>query len=255
LSSIYFEQALRIYRAIGDRQGEDLALGNLGATFHHLGDYDRARTSYEYALQICREIGDRQGEAEILNHLALLSHQVNNGQASCEYSQQALLIARDLGDRSLEAYALTHLGHALAGLGRLTDAADAYWQALRLHQKLDEHNLAMEALAGLARVAQAQGDLAQAQSLVEEILRHLEANTLDGAREPLRVYLTCYRVLCAIPDPRAQVILDTAFSLLQEQAAKITDEDMRSSFMENVPVHREILNEFAVGPTASAASA
>jgi tetratricopeptide (TPR) repeat protein len=256
LSSIYFEQALRIYRAIGDRQGEDLALGNLGAAFHHLGDYDRARTSYEYALQICREIGDRQGEAEILNHLALLSHQVNNDQASCEYSQQALLIARELGDRSLEAHTLTHLGHALASLGHLTEAADAYGQALGLRRKLGEHNLAMEALAGLARVAQTQGDLARAQSLVKEILKHLEANTLDGAREPLRVYLTCYRVLSAVQDPRAQAILDTAFSQLQEQAAKITDEDMRRSFMENVPVHREILNEFASpSPTARAASA
>jgi hypothetical protein len=104
----------------------------------------------------------------------------------------------------------------------------------------------MEPLAGLARACLGQGEVAQAQVHVEEILEHLdlEGNTLDGTDEPFRVYLTCYRVLCANGDPRAEDILDTAHRLLQERASKIDDEELRHSFLENVPYHREIVAEF-----------
>ena len=126
----------------------------------------------------------------------------------------------------------------------------------------------MESLAGLARVSLAQGAhstalrqavvvslsnhqdsssgqaLAQAQTQVEDILSHLETNSLDGTDEPLRVYLTCYRVLKANRDPRAQEILTTAYNLLQKHAGNTTDEEMRRSFLENVLVHRELVREW-----------
>jgi hypothetical protein len=44
--------------------------------------------------------------------------------------------------------------------------------------------------------------------------------------------------------PRAQDILETAHSLLQERAAKISDEEERRSFLENVAAHREIVVEY-----------
>jgi hypothetical protein len=72
-------------------------------------------------------------------------------------------------------------------------------------------------------------------------MSHLETGSLDGTYEPMRVYLTCYRVLEASKDPRAAEVLATAHSLLQERAAKIEDEEMRRSFLENVPAHRELV--------------
>jgi ADP-ribose pyrophosphatase YjhB (NUDIX family) len=56
--------------------------------------------------------------------------------------------------------------------------------------------------------------------------------------------LTCYRVLGADQDPRAEELLKTAHGLLQEQAAKITDEQLRHSFLENVATHRELVQAF-----------
>jgi hypothetical protein len=55
----------------------------------------------------------------------------------------------------------------------------------------------------------------------------------------LRVYLTCYRTFQAAGDSRAAEVLETAHATLQERAAKITDEAIRRSFLENVPCHRE----------------
>jgi hypothetical protein len=50
----------------------------------------------------------------------------------------------------------------------------------------------------------------EAQAHVEEILTALEAHTLDGTDEPLRVYLTCVQVLAAHDDPRAPAALEAA---------------------------------------------
>ena len=99
-------------------------------------------------------------------------------------------------------------------------------------------------MAGLAQVSLIQGDLQQAKDQVEEILNHLETSTLDGTEEPFRIYLICYRVLLADQDPRAETILATSYQKLQERAAKITDDEMRVSFLKNVAAHREIVTEF-----------
>jgi len=56
------------------------------------------------------------------------------------------------------------------------------------------------------------------------------------------VYLTCYRVLHANADARAQDVLGTAYAILQERAANIKDEGMCRSYLENVPYHREIVD-------------
>jgi len=99
---------------------------------------------------------------------------------------------------------------------------------------------ATEAQAGLARVCLAGGDPVRAMGHVEDILAYLESGTLEGTQQPLLVYLSCYRVLQAVDDPRVKKVLDEAYHLLQDIAAKITDEDLRYSFLQNVPAHREI---------------
>jgi hypothetical protein len=128
------------------------------------------------------------------------------------------------------------------GLGHLTKAATSYRQGLDLRTEMGERHLAMESMAGLARVSLAQNDLPLAQSQVEEILVYLETDTLEGTEEPIWIYLTCYRALHANQDPRAEDILTTAYDLLSEWAAKIEDDELRRSYLENVAFHREIMD-------------
>ena len=90
----------------------------------------------------------------------------------------------------------------------------------------------------------ARGDLTQALSHVEEILAHLETASLDGTLEPYRIYLTCYQVLSANQDPRADEILADAYNLILERAENIADESQRRLFLENVVVNREIIKEY-----------
>jgi len=238
---IYLEQALRIFREMGDRQSEGHTLNDLGLFSLCVGDYTRAKACLKQALAIFCKVGDRRGECTALLDRSLLFYYLGDNQAAWEHSQRALLIAQDLGVRSCEGYALTRMGYASEGSGNLEEAEAAYRDALALRQELNQLNRAMEVRAGLVRVSLAQGNLIQAQVQVEEILNHLEDQTLDGTVEPLRVYLTCYHALRANQDPRAEDILETAYNLLQSRAAKTGSEELRRSFLENVRAHREIL--------------
>jgi len=241
----HLEQTLQVFREIGDPWHEGMCLGDLGLLFHHLGDYDRARAHTEQYLTICRKVHDRRGVSDALSDLSLLFHHMGEDEAALEYAQQALQMAQNRGDRSRQGVRLICLGHALAGLARLDEAGDAYGQALALVRELGQPHRSVDALAGLARVAFVQGDLRQAQAHAEEILSWLERGTLGGPLEPFRAHLTCYRVLSAGGDPRAREILERAHRLLQDRAAKISDERERRSYLENVQEHREIVEEYA----------
>ena len=237
----HFERSLIIRRETGERLGEGNVLNNLGNIAHYQGDYSRAKQYYEQSLRIRREIGDRQGESEGLSYLGLLFHHLDRHDVARHYSQQALSIAQELGDHRLQGYALTHLGHAFWGLNDLNEAKKAYRHALDIRRDAGEASRAMEPLAGLALIALCEDDIHTAQAHVEVILAHLQDHTLAGAEEPFRVYLSCYRVLEANEDPRAQTILDQTYTLLQARAAKLTDEASQQSFLENVAAHREIM--------------
>jgi len=245
-----FERRLRTMRETGNRRQEGLSLNSLGTICHRLGDYNGARVHYEQALRIYRETGWLRGEVGTLINLGMLCHQQGDDRAARQYCEQALLVQQRIAGPG-SASALTVLGHALVGLGQLDGAADAYQQALALRRAVGLRYMAMDALAGLAGVWLTRRDLARAHAHVEEILSYLVGRTdrtlssLFGLGEPLRVYLTCYRVLQASGDPRVDDILEEGYRFLQERAAKIGDEEERRSYLENVAANREIVREYA----------
>ncbi|HEX6383387.1 MAG TPA: tetratricopeptide repeat protein [Anaerolineae bacterium] len=241
----YHERALHITHELGDRTSEGQMLLECAINASHQGNYSGARSLYEQCLEICREVSNQQTAGWAMAYLGLLSHHVGDREAAREYSHQALTIAQELDSLPIKAYALTNLGHALAELDHLIGAADIYQQAIAVHRELGQLYLSMEPLAGLARVRLVQQNLAQARAHVDEILKYLEDHTLNGTEEPFRVYLTCYRVLHTVQDSRAPDLLQTAHRLLQERAAKIKDEQLRHSFLENVSAHREIIAAFS----------
>ncbi len=149
------------------------------------------------------------------------------------------------GDGETRSIALIFLGYALAGMERMDDAIEAFDKALTLCDRFEWHHYAVSARAGLARVSLSSGEVADAKAHLRKVLRHIEAYPLlYGTLDPMRVYLTCYRVLLAADDPRATEILNNAYHLLQTWAISIDNEELRLSFLEKVPANREILKEF-----------
>jgi tetratricopeptide (TPR) repeat protein len=240
------EQALAIHRTIGDRRGEAHALTNLASIELNLGNVRAARRGSEQARMLYRAIGDRGGEALSASNLGLILHAMGDGEAARRSCQEALAIRREVGDRRGEGHTLTYLAMTLEGLGELEDASGAYEQALRLRRDIGQEGYAIDDVAGLARVALKEGRLQEALAYVEEALEWIEGHDVESIEYPARVYLAAVDVLTAAGEKeRAEEVLRAAYALMQERAARISDEGTRRAYLENVPPHREIRRRFS----------
>ena len=77
--------------------------------------------------------------------------------------------------------------------------------------------------------------------LAEDIVQ--SRHTLQGARDPTQIYLTAYRALQALDDPRADALLKQGYAHLQACADCISDAALRRQFLENVAPHRALAEE------------
>ena len=159
--------------------------------------------------------------------------------------QEAIQVGQTLNNPSHQAQGLLLLGHAHSGLQQWQAAEQSYQQANTIYQKLGNVAVAAEARAGLAWLALTQGEPSRAAALVEELLPLLQSDTAIGLDEPFFIYLTCYRILAALQDPRAHAILSIGHDHLQRYACHIHDEAVRRSFLENVTVHRDLKVHYA----------
>ena len=242
LAQPHFEQAFMIAREIGDRRIEAATLLNLAEAARLQGDYATARTRQSEAIELSEEIGDLATAIFARVNLALVAHNLGDNEGARSHGHAASAQMHAAGDRFGEALALTNLGHAEAALGRADEAGAAYIAARDLFHEIGMHHAASEPIAGQARVALASGDLPAALRCVDSIMAYLESGgTTEGTDEPLRVHLTCYRVLDAAHDVRAGAALETAWQTLQQKAARLTDEGARRMYLDNVPYHREIV--------------
>ncbi|MFN2198777.1 MAG: ATP-binding protein [Anaerolineales bacterium] len=236
------ELFLEIAREIGDREREITALNNLGAARTAMGDYPAAHAHFSQIITLAGELGDRKAISTALVNLAWVAASSSAWESAVEYSQQGIAMKKEWKQVEAAAEGLVWLGHAWLGLGQPKKAAAAYRESLEIRTALDQPNLAVEAVAGLARVALARQDIASAMQHTAQLMEVLAADPkLSGGWEPLRVYLTCWQVLHAAADPRADQILANAITLLQEQAARLPAGPDRQRFLENIPWHREIL--------------
>ncbi|MDW8167796.1 MAG: tetratricopeptide repeat protein [Acidobacteriota bacterium] len=65
----YLNQALPIFRAVGNQAGEATTLTGIGRVYAALGERQKALEYYNQALAIHRAVGDRVMEATTLNNI------------------------------------------------------------------------------------------------------------------------------------------------------------------------------------------
>jgi tetratricopeptide (TPR) repeat protein len=171
----YYEQALEIAHEIGDRRGEGNALGNLGNAYADLGEVRRAIETFEAALEIAREIGDRRGEGNHLGNLGSAYYRLGEVRRAIECHEAALEISRETGDRGGEGTDLGSLGIAYAALGEVQRAIKYYEQALEIARGIGDRR----------REEAWQGNLGLAYAALGEVRQAIEYHeqALEIARE------------------------------------------------------------------------
>ncbi len=186
LAEDYYEQALKIYRDIGDRLGEAYILKAIGDVLQFLNRSSEALEKYEQALAFSRETGSRLGEAYTLKAIGDVLQFLNRRSEALEKYEQTLGFYRDVGDRLGEANTLRAIGHVLRFLNRRSEALEKYEQALAFYRDIGNRLGEAYTLKAIGDVLQFLNRRSEALEKYEQVLafyrdlgsRLGEANTL-----------------------------------------------------------------------------
>ncbi|MEG5233159.1 tetratricopeptide repeat protein [Microcoleus sp. AT9b-C3] len=183
-----FEEALKLFRAVGDRSGEANTLTWLGGIYSELGEQQKALEYYSQSLPLFRATGDRGGEATTLNNIGLVYSDLGEKQKALEYYSQSLPLRRAVGDRSGEAATLSNIGNVYSDLGEKQKALEYYSQSLPLRRATGDRRGEATTLSNIGAVYDGLGEKQKALEYYSQSLplsqavgdRSLEASILNN---------------------------------------------------------------------------
>jgi tetratricopeptide (TPR) repeat protein len=170
----YYSQSLSLFRAVGDRSGEAVSLYNIGGTYAELGENQKALEYYSQSLPLYREVGDRGGEASTLNNIGLVYSEFGEKQKALEYYSQSLPLFRAVGDRGGEAGILNNIGSVYDRLGEQQKALEYYSQSLPLRRAIGDRGGEASTLYSMAYVKRDQNNLTEALKNIEDSIKIIE---------------------------------------------------------------------------------
>ena len=132
----FFNQALPLRRAVGDRGGEATTLNNIGLVYDSLGEKQKALEYYNQALPLTRAVGDRGGQAGTLNNIGAVYNSLGEKQKALEFFNQALPLFRAVGDRGGEATTLSNVAFLQRSQGNLKAALTLMDSAITIVEDL-----------------------------------------------------------------------------------------------------------------------
>ncbi len=167
-AQMQFEEALALFRELGDQRGIAAALNNLGIAAYYQSDYRTARRLFEESLALRRETGDKQGIASSLSSLGAAAQAQGDYRASQALYEEALALFRQTGDKRLIANALHNLGSLAQSLSDYAGGRALFEESLAIRRELGDKAGIATSLLNLGSVTFDQSDYTAARTLFEE---------------------------------------------------------------------------------------
>jgi len=131
-----YQEALPLYRAVGDKAREALTVNNIGLAYDDLGETQKALDYYNQSLPLSRAVSDKATEAVILSNIGAVYDALGERQKALEYYNQSLPLFRGVDNKAGQARTLNNIGLVYSALGEKQKALDSYNQSLLLKRTL-----------------------------------------------------------------------------------------------------------------------
>lgn len=139
----YYQEALRLYKDIGDERGEAEILGGLGLIFSK-SDLQKSMSYYVQALEIREKVDDRQLTGNSLNSIAVVYRNSGDFSQAIPYFDRAEMIRAEIGDlsnlrrtQSLKADTYLSLAEEQNNSGRYTESLQNLEKAMEIEKNLN----------------------------------------------------------------------------------------------------------------------
>ena len=164
----WFEKALGLERADGDKWPVAATLLNLGILAYDLGESVAARARFEEALSVFSLARHERGMAATLNNLGLVEMSEGRLAAARARFEESSSLLRALGDELAVETARLNLASILTDEGRTKEARTEAAAALAAMRRAGDRPGVAEALVTSGHVALASGDPAGAHAFLAE---------------------------------------------------------------------------------------
>src|SRR5919202_1447934 len=145
-----FEESLGLFHGVGDRWGRTLTLNCLGAALGEQGEHERATGLIEEARRYDTQAGDRHGMADSCRLLGLTRLRQGDQVGAAPLIEESLALFRALGHREGTAIALRALARAALEQGVDGPARELAQESVQLAEELGDMEGVAECLAMLA---------------------------------------------------------------------------------------------------------
>ncbi len=174
------EEALELWRRLGDRGREAMVLVRSGQIRGELRQRKEQIRNYEEALRVLRD--QALGAQQIFAWLELGTARNENAEPAAALAafEEALRLARDVEDQMEEATALNNIALLVEFEGRMQEALDLFRQVFALYEEAGRHDWAAVALRNLGFVQILAGQFEDAGDTLDRALRYQAPDDVRG---------------------------------------------------------------------------
>lgn len=203
------------------RSGVARALDLLGEIATEIGDYHAAPPRFQEALQIYRDLGERRGEADMLLQLGWAAMRIGDYDQADKLLNESLPIFEELGESSLVALALGGLGELSIRQGNLERALELLERSLALRRALGDRWGIAGALGSLGWEAMLARDFDRMRDLLETSLEiRMEIGDQGGIAWCLeKLAFAAFRESNSLPASYRRPALERSVKILAGAAA------------------------------------
>jgi tetratricopeptide (TPR) repeat protein len=167
----YYDKALILYRNVEAHRGEAQTLKAIGHVFQFLKQSQEALNRYNKALTLYRATGNRLGEANTLKAIGDVLQFLKQSQEALSCYDEALIIYHTMGGRLGEANTLKAIGDVLQFLKQSQEALSRHDEALKLYRAIGARLGEADTLKAIGDVLQYLDQHPQALSRYDEALK------------------------------------------------------------------------------------
>lgn len=237
-----YEEALRIYKTLANRNGEAMAHRRLASVLHEMD----ALAEAEQELHMARTLLDQQESRdvpeliEVLNLLGRIYEDQGRTRDAMDLYGEAYHQADTLGITPAKVACLRRTGSALAVRGELKESVERYLQAIEICRQLDDRRELAEIYGDLGDVYVEQGNFKEAERYFKSAAERLDHDNPRGLALAKRrlgelyqekgeykraeeFYAEAESLLDGLDDAGEKAILYTAWGSLQQEGGRLRD--------------------------------
>ena len=165
------QEAIVIHREVGNAVYEGIALNALAIRKKNRGHFEESRSDYQQALELIQKGDFPAFEAAVLDNLSHIEHALGHRTEAWSYQQRALTMHRYLGNRVSEGISLSNASNFHFGEGRQKEAIRGWLVALEIAREIGHKSTEAVILGNLGEVEYSLGDLRKAESSFTHAVR------------------------------------------------------------------------------------